>query len=117
MSALAKTLILLTISNCFMLTAWYFHLKQCYERPFYVAAFFSWCIAATEYSAHIPANRIGSTVLSLSQLQVLQVGLSLLLFIPFAIFVMKTPVKLDYIWAALCLVGASYFIFRGVNGL
>jgi hypothetical protein len=65
---------------------------------------------------HIPANRIGSTVLSLAQLQVLQVGISLLLFIPFAVFIMKSPLKIDYLWAALCLVGATYFIFRGAGG-
>lgn len=116
MPTIAKTVALLIISNCFMLTAWYFHLKQWNDKPVFVAAFLSWCIAAVEYTAHIPANRIGHTVLTLSQLQILQVGLSLLLFIPFAIIVMKAPVKLDYVWAALCLFGASYFIFRGVNG-
>ena len=116
MSILAKTVILLLISNLFMLTAWYFHLKQWSDRPWYVASFFSWCIAAFEYSVHIPANRIGSTGLSLSQLQILQVGISLLLFIPFAIFVMKSPPKLDYFWAAACLVAAAYFVFRGANG-
>ena len=111
MPILLKTVLLLIVSNCCMLTAWYFHLKQWNDRPWYVAAFLSWCIAGIEYSAHIPANRIGSAVLTLSQLQILQVGLSLLLFIPFAIVVMKAPVKLDYVWAALCLVGASYFMF------
>lgn len=116
MSIVLKTVCLLIISNCFMLTAWYFHLKQWNDKPVFVAAFLSWCIAAIEYSAHIPANRIGATALTLSQLQIMQVGLSLLLFIPFAIFVMKAPVKLDYLWAALCLVAASYFIFRGAGG-
>ncbi len=116
MSVITKTVLLLLVSNTFMLTAWYFHLKQWSDRPWYVASLLSWCIAAFEYSVHIPANRVGSTVLSLSQLQVLQVGISLVLFIPFAVFVMKSPVKLDYIWAAMCLVGAAYFIFRGVNG-
>jgi len=116
MSVLTKTILMLLISNFFMLTAWYFHLKQWSDRPWYIASFFSWCIAALEYSMHIPANRIGSTVLSLAQLQVLQVGISLLLFIPFAVFIMKSPLKIDYLWAALCLVGATYFIFRGAGG-
>lgn len=116
MPVIVKTILLLVVSNCFMLTAWYFHLKQWNDRPWFVASLFSWFIAAIEYSVHIPANRIGATELSLSQLQILQVGLSLLLFIPFAIFVMKSPVKMDYIWAAICLLGAAYFIFRGVNG-
>jgi uncharacterized protein (DUF486 family) len=116
MSIVLKTVLLLLVSNLFMLTAWYFHLKQWSDRPWYVASFLSWCIAAVEYTVHIPANRIGHTALTLSQLQILQVGISLLLFIPFAVFVMKAPVKLDYVWASLCLVGAAYFIFRGVIG-
>jgi uncharacterized protein (DUF486 family) len=74
----------------------------------------SWGIAFFEYTVHIPANRIGSAKLTLAQLQVLQIGMSLLILIPFAIFVMNHPVKMDYIWAALCLAGAAYFIFRGV---
>lgn len=115
MSVLTKTVLLLFVSNMFMLTAWYFHLKQWYDKPWYIAALLSWFIAAFEYSVHIPANRIGSTALSLSQLQILQVGMSLMLFIPFAIFVMKAPIRMDYLWAAACLLGAAYFIFRGVN--
>jgi len=114
MSVLTKTIILLIISNFFMLTAWYFHLKQWNDKPWYVAAFLSWGIAFFEYSVHIPANRIGSAELSLSQLQVLQVGISLLIFIPFTIFIMGDPIKMDYIWAALCLLAAAYFIFRGI---
>lgn len=97
-----------------MLTAWYFHLKQWNDKPWYVAALLSWGIAFFEYSVHIPANRIGSAELTLSQLQILQVGISLLIFVPFAVFVMGHPIKLDYVWAALCLVGAAYFIFRGI---
>jgi len=114
MSVLTKTVLLLVISNCFMLTAWYFHLKQWNDKPWYVAALLSWGIAFFEYSVHIPANRIGSAELTLSQLQILQVGISLLIFVPFAVFVMGHPIKLDYVWAALCLVGAAYFIFRGI---
>lgn len=116
MTILTKTICLLLISNAFMLTAWYFHLKQWSDKPWYIAAILSWFIASLEYSVHIPANRIGSAALTLSQLQILQVGISLLMFIPFAVFVMKAAVKLDYIWASACLIGAAYFIFRGVNG-
>jgi uncharacterized protein (DUF486 family) len=115
MPVIPRTVLLLVISNCFMLTAWYLHLKTWNHRPWYIAALLSWCIAFFEYSVHIPANRIGHAVLTLSQLQILQVGLSLVLFIPFALIVMKHPVKLDYIWASLCLVGAAYFIFRGIS--
>ena len=95
-----------------MMTAWYFHLKSLSNSPWFIAAIFSWGIAFFEYMVHIPANRIGFEVMSLAQLQILQVSMSLILFIPFAIVVMDTPIKLDYVWAAMCLVGASYFIFR-----
>lgn len=115
MSILTKTICLLLISNAFMLTAWYFHLKQWSDKPWYIAAMLSWFIAAFEYSVHIPANRIGSMALTLPQLQILQVGISLLMFIPFAFFVMKTSLKLDYLWASGCLFAAAYFIFRGTN--
>ena len=114
MSVPIKTVLLLVVSNCFMLTAWYFHLKQWSGKPWYVASLFSWGIAFFEYSVHIPANRIGHTALTLSQLQILQIGMSLVLFIPFTTLVMGTPVKMDYIWAALCLIAAAYFIFRGI---
>jgi uncharacterized protein (DUF486 family) len=114
MSILTRTVLLLVVSNLFMLTAWYLHLKTLNHRPWYVASLASWGIAFFEYTVHIPANRIGHAELTLSQLQILQVGLSLLLFIPFAIFVMGHPIKLDYLLAALCLVGAAYFIFRGI---
>jgi len=113
MSVLTKTVLLLMVSNCFMLTAWYFHLKQWYDKPWYIAVLLSWCIAFFEYTVHIPANRIGSTSLLLPQLQILQIGMSLLLFIPFSIIVMGARIKYDYIWAAFCLTGATYFIFRG----
>ena len=114
MSPLTRTVLLLVVSNLFMLTAWYFHLKTLNHKPWYIASLVSWGIAFFEYSVHIPANRIGHTVLTLSQLQILQVGMSLLIFVPFTIFVMNEPIKLDYIWAAFCLLGAAYFIFRGV---
>lgn len=99
-----------------MLSAWYFHLRQWQDKPWYFAAFLSWGIAFFEYAVHIPANRLGSTVLSLPQLQILQVGLSLLFFMPFAAFVMRRPVSLDYLLASACLVGAAFFIFRDAAG-
>lgn len=112
MPILTKTILLLAVSNIFMLTAWYFHLKHLSGKPWYIAAYLSWGIAFLEYTVHIPANRIGSQVLSLSELQLLQVGMSLVIFIPFSIIVMGQPIKSDYIWAALCLSSAAYFIFR-----
>jgi hypothetical protein len=115
MSPVTKTVLLLMVSNVFMLSAWYFHLKQWIAKPWYIAALLSWGIAFFEYSVHIPANRIGSEVLTLSQLQILQVGMSLLIFIPFAIIVMKQPINADYLIAVLLLLSAAYFIFRGIN--
>ena len=115
MSAFTKTILLLTVSNVFMLTAWYFHLKHLSAKPWYIAALVSWGIAFFEYMVHIPANRIGIDVMTLSELQLLQVGMSLLIFIPFAIFVMGQPIKADYLWASLCLGGAAYFLFRSVG--
>jgi len=114
MSILARTILLLTVSNAFMLTAWYLHLKMLNHKPWYIAALVSWGIAFFEYTVHIPANRIGHAELTLTQLQILQIGMSLLIFIPFTVFVMGNPVKTDYIWASCCLVGAAYFIFRGI---
>jgi uncharacterized protein (DUF486 family) len=114
MPVLPRTVALLVVSNLFMLTAWYLHLRTLNHRPWYIASLASWGIAFFEYSVHIPANRIGHSELSLSQLQVLQVGLSLLIFIPFSSLVMDHPVRLDYLWASVCLLGAAYFIFRGI---
>lgn len=114
LSVLSKTILLLVISNLFMLTAWYYHLKHLSDKPWYVAAYVSWGIAFFEYTVHIPANRIGHEELTLSQLQIMQVGMSLLLFIPFNLYVMGNPVNLDYLWASLCLAAAAYFIFRGL---
>ena len=112
MTALHKTVLLLTVSNVFMLTAWYLHLKQFAMKPLWFVIGISWAIAFVEYMFHIPANRIGFQVMTLAQLQILQVGMSLLLFIPFAIFVMDRPLRLDYLWAGLCLIAAAFFIFR-----
>ncbi len=96
-----------------MLSAWYLHLRFLNHKPWYIAAIVSWGIAFFEYTVHIPANRIGHTAMTLFQLQILQIGISLLLFIPFALFVMNQPFKTDYYWASICLVCAAYFIFRG----
>lgn len=116
MSIFAKTALLLVFSNFFMLAAWYLHLKHLSDRPWWIAAVLSWLIAFIEYMFHIPANRIGHQVMSLAELQVLQVGMSLLLFIPFAVFVMDRPIRMDYLWASACLAAAAYFIFRGTSG-
>lgn len=95
-----------------MLFAWYGHLKNLNHKPWIVAAFISWGIALVEYLFQVPANRIGFTVLSLAQLKILQEVITLSVFIPFAVFYMHEPVKLDFLWAGLCLMGAVYFMFR-----
>lgn len=107
------TVLLLTISNVFMTFAWYGHLRDLRTAPWIVAALVSWGIAFFEYLFQVPANRIGYTVLSLPQLKILQEVITLSVFVPFAIFFMQQPLKLDFLWAGLCLVGAVYFIFRG----
>ena len=112
MSVLARTTLLLAASNVFMTFAWYGHLRNLGHRAWYVAAVASWSIALFEYLLQVPANRIGFTALSLGQLKVLQEVITLLVFVPFAVLYMKQPLKLDYVWAALCLVGAVYFVFR-----
>ena len=113
MSVLLRTTLLLAASNVFMTFAWYGHLRNLSHRAWYVAAVASWGIALFEYLLQVPANRIGYTALSLGQLKVLQEVITLLVFVPFAVLYMKQPLKLDYVWAALCLVGAVYFVFRG----
>jgi uncharacterized protein len=105
--------VLLVGSNVFMTFAWYAHLKNLAAWPWWVAAFASWGIALFEYLLQVPANRMGFTVLSLPQLKIMQEAITLAVFVPFAIFYMKQPIKLDYLWAALCILGAVYFIFRG----
>jgi len=104
---------MLVLSNLFMTYAWYGHLKNFSNRPWFVAALVSWGIALFEYLLQVPANRIGYTQLSLPQLKIMQEVITLCVFAPFAYFVMGQPLKLDYLWAALCMVGAVYFIFRG----
>jgi uncharacterized protein len=113
MPVLAKTVILLTLSNVFMTFAWYAHLKELGHRPWIFAALASWGIALFEYLLQVPANRIGYISYSLGELKILQEVITLSVFVPFAVLYMKEPLKLDYLWAGLCLVGAVYFIFRG----
>jgi uncharacterized protein (DUF486 family) len=103
---------LLLLSNIFMTFAWYGHLKSLNTRAWYIAALISWGIALFEYLLQVPANRIGATQYSLAQLKIMQEAITLTVFVPFAMFYMNQPFKLDYVWAALCLVGAVYFIFR-----
>jgi uncharacterized protein (DUF486 family) len=104
---------LLVLSNVFMTFAWYAHLKNLSHRAWVVAALASWGIALFEYLLQVPANRIGYTVMSLPQLKLLQEVITLGVFVPFAVFYMREPLKLDYLWAALCLMRAVYFTFRG----
>ena len=107
-----RTTFLLVCSNVFMTFAWYAHLRNLSGRPWYVAAIVSWGIALFEYLLQVPANRIGYTQVSLGQLKVLQEVITLGVFVPFAVFYMRQPLKWDYVWAGLCIVGAVYFMFR-----
>jgi uncharacterized protein (DUF486 family) len=110
---LAATISLLVLSNLFMTFAWYGHLKHFQTSPWWIAALVSWCIALAEYLLMVPANRIGyAGGITLPQLKILQEVITLAIFVPFAIFYMGQELKLDYLWAGLCLVGAVYFIFR-----
>jgi len=104
--------VLLTASNLFMTFAWYGHLKHLQASPLWVAVLVSWGIALFEYALMVPANRIGYRAMSIAQLKILQEVITLTVFVPFAVMYMDQPVKLDYLWAALCLAGAVYFIFR-----
>ena len=112
MSVILRTTLLLAASNLFMTFAWYAHLKNLSDRPWYIAALVSWGIACFEYLLQVPANRIGHSHLSISQLKILQEVITLSVFAPFAVVYMKEPLKLDYLWAGLCLLGAVYFMFR-----
>jgi uncharacterized protein (DUF486 family) len=109
---IAKTIALLLVSNVFMTFAWYAHLKELNHKPWIIAALISWGVALFEYLFQVPANRIGFTVLGVGQLKILQEVITLAVFVPFAVFYLREPLKLDYLWAALCLVGAAYFAFR-----
>jgi hypothetical protein len=112
MRSIAITVGLLTLSNVFMTFAWYAHLKELNNRPWIIAALASWGIALFEYLLQVPANRIGYTALSVGQLKILQEVITLTVFVPFALFYLREPLKLDYLWAALCIVAAAFFMFR-----
>jgi uncharacterized protein (DUF486 family) len=113
MNVILRTAGLLVLSNVFMTFAWYAHLRNLGSRPWLVAAFASWGIALFEYLLQVPANRIGYTALSLGQLKIMQEAITLAVFVPFAFFYMKQPLRLDFLWASLCIMGAVYFMFRG----
>jgi len=106
------TVLLLSCSNVFMTFAWYAHLRELNQKPWVVAALVSWGIAFFEYMLQVPGNRIGYTELSVGQLKILQEAIALTVFVPFAFFYLKEPLRLDYLWAALCILGAVFFIFR-----
>ena len=112
-TTLLQTVLLLVMSNLFMTIAWYAHLKHLNDKPWWIAALLSWGVALFEYLLMVPANRIGYTQLTLPQLKILQEVITLAVFVPFAVVYMKQPLKLDYLWASLCLLGAVYFVFRG----
>ena len=109
----AQTAGLLVLSNVFMTIAWYGHLKNLASKPWWVAAVISWGIALFEYLLQVPANRIGVAQFSLAQLKIMQEVITLMVFVPFAVMYMDQPMRLDFLWAGLCLLGAVYFIFRG----
>lgn len=109
---IASAAMLLVCSNVFMTFAWYAHLKQLNNKPWIIAALLSWGIALFEYLLQVPANRIGYTVLNVGQLKIMQEVITLAVFVPFSVLYLKEPLKLDYLWAGLCLVGAVYFMFR-----
>jgi uncharacterized protein (DUF486 family) len=112
MHPVVASVALLVCSNVFMTFAWYAHLKELNHRPWIIAALVSWGIALFEYLLQVPANRIGYTVLNVGQLKVMQEVITLLVFVPFSLLYLREPLKLDFLWAGLCLVGAVFFMFR-----
>ena len=112
MNTILITAVMLVFSNVFMTFAWYGHLKNLSTKPWIVAALVSWGIALFEYLIQVPANRIGHQTMNLGQLKILQEVITLAVFVPFSVWYMKEPLKLDYLWAGLCIVGAVFFIFR-----
>ncbi len=106
------TAILLCCSNVFMTLAWYGHLRNLADKPWFIAALVSWLIASLEYALQVPANRIGYEVMNIGQLKILQEIITLTVFVPFSILYLKEQVRLDYVWAGLCILGAAFFIFR-----
>ena len=107
-----RTAVLLAASNVFMTIAWSAHLRNLREKPWWIAALLSWGVALFEYLLQVPANRIGYRELNLGQLKIMQEVITLAVFVPFAVFYMRQPFKLDFVWAGLCLCGAVYFVFR-----
>jgi uncharacterized protein (DUF486 family) len=112
MPVIYQTTALLVLSNVFMTFAWYGHLKNMKSHPWYIAALLSWGIALFEYLLQVPANRIGAAVYSVAQLKILQEAITLIVFVPFSMLYLGQPVKLDFLWAGMCLMGAVYFVFR-----
>ena len=112
MNPILLSVFLLICSNVFMTFAWYAHLKELNDKPWIIAALVSWGIALFEYMLQVPANRIGYTVLTVAQLKIMQEVITLSVFVPFSVMYLKEPLKLDYLWAGFCLLGAVYFIFR-----
>ncbi len=115
MPVAAQTVLLLIASNVFMTIAWYAHLKELSAKPWYVAALASWGVALFEYLLQVPANRIGHSQMSVPQLKIMQELITLSVFAPFSLFYLREPLKLDYLWASLCMCGAAYFMFRGMR--
>jgi uncharacterized protein (DUF486 family) len=116
MHPIVTSILLLLCSNVFMTFAWYAHLKELNHKPWLIAALVSWGIALFEYLLQVPANRIGYTALNVGQLKIMQEVITLTVFVPFALFYLKEPLKWDYLWAGLCILGAVYFIFRDKLG-
>ena len=112
MPIIVRTVALLVISNVFMTFAWYAHLRNLNDRKWYIAALISWGVALLEYLFQVPANRIGFTQYDLGQLKILQEVITLAVFVPFALIYMQQPLKLNFLWAGLCMVGAVYFMYR-----
>jgi len=112
MNPIVVSVVLLICSNVFMTFAWYAHLKELNDKPWIIAALISWGIALFEYLLQVPANRIGYTALNVGQLKIMQEVITLSVFVPFSVMYLKEPLKLDYLWAALCLLGAVFFMFR-----
>ncbi len=115
MPVLAQTVLLLIISNVFMTFAWYAHLKELNTKAWYIASLVSWGVALFEYLFQVPANRIGHTQYNVGQLKILQEVITLSVFVPFSVFYLRQPLKLDYLWAGLCICGAVYFVFRSTG--
>lgn len=112
MSPIPHAILLLVCSNIFMTFAWYGHLRALNHKPIWIVILVSWLIAFLEYALQVPANRIGHTALTVGQLKIIQEVITLIVFVPFAFLYMREPLKLDYLWAAFCLCGAVYFVFR-----